>query len=145
MEVAKVIEYPKVYQLNYMTQLGESKSVNVVCEVNKDTKEVKEVSMYTNDEEETILIKPPKPQVEAPIMCIRAPCVVDEVEPESEEVTTIVKYLEQSSEIARSKITKVIKAEKTTTVFGSDVVKIVAVTGKGEQIETVVNYNPETK
>lgn len=144
-EAVKVTEFPDSYQVNYITKIDSTKSVTIVVEIDKVTKTVTEVSTYTKDQESKPIAPPAKPSVQQPIMCIRAPCSVENVKPESKEVENIVKYIETSPEIPVNKITKVITAEKTTTVFNSDVVKVIAVTDQGDQIETVVNYNPDTE
>ena len=64
---------------------------------------------------------------------------------ETKEVTQIVEYLQQSTEVEVQKIEKVTKVEKKTTVFGSEIMTIQAITDKGEHIETEVVFNPETK
>ena len=134
-EVVKVVEYPESYQINYVSKIDEENSYAVVVEVNKETKETVEISTYTKDDVETVEVVEP----EVTIMP-----VVEEV-PQKEEVTEIVKYLEQSKEISVRKIKSVTKVDKKTTVFGSEIVTIQGVSDQGEIIKTEVVFNPVTK
>lgn len=86
-EMVKVVEYPESYKVNYVTKVDETNSFAVVVEVNKETKETVEISTYTQDDvKPVIFVKPEEPQVE-------------EVSTKTEEVTQIVEFLQQTSEV----------------------------------------------
>lgn len=136
-EVVEVVEYPESYKINYVSQVDTTDSLAIVVEVNKETEEVIEISTYTKDDVEEVFIAP-KPEV------LVKPAV-QEVSTESKEVTKIVEYLETSEQVSTKKIEKVIKVEKETTVFGTEVVTIVAITSNNEEIKTEVIVNPETE
>lgn len=133
-EMVEVVEYPESYKVNYVTKVDQTNSFAVVVEINKETKETVEISTYTQDDvKPDIVTKPSEPEVE------------ETLPTESEEFTQIVEFLQESSEVEVKKIEKVTKVEKKTTIFGSEIVTIEAVTDKGENFETEVVFNPDTK
>jgi hypothetical protein len=63
----------------------------------------------------------------------------------SQTVTNIVKFIESTPSIPVNTIKTIIHAEKTTTIYGIEVVTIEAITDKNIKIKTVVSYNPVTQ
>ena len=122
--------------MKYVSKLDQTNSFTVVVEVNKETKETTEVATYTQDDV--------KPVVDGQTGVVPLPNV--EVLPiDDAEVVQVVEYIESSNEIAVNKIKTVISAEKSVTVFGTEVIKVQGLTDQNVKFETVVTLNPDTE
>lgn len=93
----------------------------MVVSIDKQTGETAEISKYTKVDAEATSRKEIKVQAEP---------VKEDIPTDTPAIASIIKYIEDAPEVPINKIQTVTKAEKTTSIFGTETVTIEGITAR---------------
>lgn len=129
----KTIEYPSFYQTYIAT--GSQNALNVVVNIDKHTKTVKEVSTYSQSDivvQETTQTTSNTKQVEV-------------ISNGSDLVKEVVKFIESSKDIPVDHVQTVVSAHSEKTIYGNEIITAEVISSDKTKIEVVVNYNTSSQ
>ena len=129
-------EYPSSYRLTYISQVEASNQVSVVVSIDKATREVQLISTYTQNDivQTTQVTQSQTTQLHVEVVATTSQMVIN-----------IVKFIESTPSLSVSSIKTIINAQKTTTLYGIEVVTVEAITVKNVKVKFEVNYNAVTQ
>lgn len=129
-------EYTSSYRLTYISQVEASNQVSVVVSIDKATRKVQLISTYTQNDivQTTQVTQSHTTQVRVEAVATTSQMVID-----------IVKFIESTPSLPVSSIKTIINAQKTTTLWGIEVVTVEAITVKNVKVKFEVNYNAVTQ
>jgi hypothetical protein len=130
------VEYPAFYQSSVTVQSETGVKVTIRVNVDKTTKEVTEVGVFSPAD---VHVESPK-IITSPTTAAPVPVPAD-----SPVLANVVHFIEAAKEVPVNEIKSVTKATSSHTVFGSEVITLEAVASDSSRVEVVVNYNATTK
>lgn len=115
----------------------------MVVSVDKTTQQVTLISTYTQND--LLVVQATQPTTTTTTQTTQSTQTTSETVPlTSVEVTSVVQFIESSPDVPVTGIKTILSAEKTTTLFGNQVVTIGAITNKNVKIEVEASFNPVT-
>jgi hypothetical protein len=106
-----------------------------VINIDKETKTVTEVSTYSASDVHTEHTKKADQVTDKAVVPLTS----------GELLTNLTKFISASKEIPVNDVQMVLSATTTTTIFGTQVITIQAISSDLTKVEVIINYNPVTQ